>query len=83
MKDRTKFTDAQRCRIAAEVYAEVLNQTETFHGASGRDLSYLLGAIVRNDRVVWRAGATILDKLAPLGTGHPVWRFIDIAAKEA
>lgn len=75
---RTKFTEAQRCKIAADVYAEVLNNTETFAGAIGRDLAYLLGAIVRNQSCEWRAGHVILTKLEPLGKGHAVWRFIDI-----
>lgn len=39
------MTDSERISLIAEVYELVLDSTDTFYGAVGGDLAYLLGAI--------------------------------------
>jgi hypothetical protein len=76
---RFSYSATERLDLAASVYRAVLGGSETFSGALGRDLAYLLGAIVTvGGSCEWRSpNRAIVRVLArEFGHEHPVWLFI-------
>jgi hypothetical protein len=79
--------DAERCRLAGEVYDKVFDYSESFYENNlGADLAHLLGAILDNDPpgtdrswVDWADGCEptleLFRKIFP--PDHDVWRFIE------
>jgi hypothetical protein len=76
----------QRARLAQLVYEEALEHTETFEGDLGMYLAYLMGAILKNDRIeLFQDVATQVEVLGFFKTmfpaEHPVWKYIDTPEK--
>jgi hypothetical protein len=71
--------------MAIEVYDKVTGFCDSIeHDHLGEDLAYLMGAILKENKVEWdkryngapRPLVTVL--LTELGAEHPVWQFIDL-----
>lgn len=56
------YRECRAAKLAREVYAYVLESTETFRGEDniGSDLAYLMGAILMNIRCEWSIDAPIV-----------------------
>jgi len=71
----------KRAELAQRVYEEVLAHTETFDGDLGVQLAYLLGAILKNDRIELHLDVVeeveVLEFFrAIFPEDHPVWAHI-------
>lgn len=80
-----ELTDRERLLLMNEVYDGVLNGTNTFHGRTGGDLAYLLGAISKvgtgNKKAQFSPRSAIAKLLRdnfPLD--HKVWSFIEFTS---
>lgn len=81
---KRKLTDLERVQLIRELYESFLPETESFHGCTGGNLAYLLGAISdRTGHETFQVHSgedheflALLDMLFP--DGHKVWDFIEI-----
>jgi hypothetical protein len=82
------LTDIERIRLIREVFESFLPETESFHGRTGGDLAYLMGAIAdRTGHETFQVHSgddseflAFLDLLFP--QQHMVWEFIEILPAE-
>jgi hypothetical protein len=74
------MSDRERLIMMTVVYGAVLSGTNTFHGRTGGDLAYLLGAIVEDKKAAFSSRSQIVkilrDNFSP---DHKVWSFIEFS----
>lgn len=71
---------AANAKLATEIYAAVVRETESIEGRLGEDLAYLLGAMLTGGKCEWDENTSpLVEILKTLYTEHHrVWEFIDI-----
>lgn len=73
------LTNHARLQLIAEVYDNCYNNTSTFRGVIGTDMTYLCGAIAKNSQVQFNRRYRIVRFLRGcFDSSHPVWRFITL-----
>jgi hypothetical protein len=77
------MSDRERLILMTVVYGAVLSGTNTFHGRTGGDLAYLLGAISEvgmNKKALFSPRSQIVkilrDNFSP---DHKVWSFVEFS----